>query len=84
VRLARLVGSSDWVAWALSLHRRQDMMLSDEVVERLEELDTQSFPDLQALIDSYLNWYRAQHAQGGRRITTDLARLVRLERFRRR
>ncbi|GAB4207320.1 MAG: hypothetical protein OHK0013_24850 [Sandaracinaceae bacterium] len=84
VRLARLVGSSDWVAWALTLHRRHDMMLSDEVMERLEELDTQSFPDLHALIDSYLHWYRAQQAQGGRRVTADLARLVRLERFRRR
>jgi len=84
VRLAKLVGSSDWVAWALTLHRRQGMMLSDEVVERLEELDSQAFPDLHALIDSFLAWYRAQQAQGGRRITADLSRLVRLERFRRR
>jgi hypothetical protein len=84
VRLARLIGSSDWIAWALSLHRRQGMMLSDEVVERLEELDVQSFPDLHALLDSFLGWYRAQAAQGGRRITADLAKLVRLERFRRR
>jgi hypothetical protein len=59
-------------------------MLSDEVIERLEELDTQAFPDLHALLDSFLAWYRAQQTQGGRRITAEVARLVRLERYRRR
>jgi len=84
VRLARLVGSSDWLAWALTLHRRRGLMLSDEVIERLEELDTAAFPDLAALLDSFLGWYRAQQTQGGRRITAEVARLVRLERYRRR
>ncbi|MGE3636868.1 MAG: FHA domain-containing protein, partial [Sandaracinaceae bacterium] len=31
VRLARLVGGSEWVAWPLTLHRRQGKMLSVEV-----------------------------------------------------
>src|SRR5690606_35412568 len=39
VRLARLLGGSEWVAWALTLHRRQGRMLADEVIDRLEELD---------------------------------------------
>src|SRR5204862_8178224 len=28
VRLAKLVGSADWVAWAVMLHRRQNQMFS--------------------------------------------------------
>jgi uncharacterized Zn finger protein (UPF0148 family) len=84
IRLARLVGSSDWLAWSLALHRRQDLMLSDEVIERIEDLDAQAFPDLHALIDSFVAWYRAQQTQGNRRVTAEVARLVRLERYRRR
>lgn len=83
IRLARLTGSSDWLAWALTLHRRQGLMLSDEVIERIEELDGQAFPDLDPLLDSYLAWYRAQQSEGGRRTTADLGRLLRLERYRR-
>lgn len=81
VRLARMVGSSDWVAWALTLHRRQGLSPSDDVIDRLEELDTQSFPDLSALIDSYAAWSRAQQTRGVPS-SADLTRLDRLERLR--
>ncbi|MDQ3031744.1 MAG: FHA domain-containing protein [Myxococcota bacterium] len=81
VRLARLVGGSEWVAWALTLHRRQSMMLSDDVIDRMEELDLGSFPDAKAVLDSYLAWFRSQSAGVGPSV--DLARLTRLEQLRR-
>lgn len=83
IRLARLVGSSDWVAWALSLYRRQEAMLSDDVLDRLNDLDPHAFPDLYPLIDSFLAWYRARQARGLGPPTGELSRLVRLERLRR-
>lgn len=80
VRLARLIGGSEWFAWALTLHRRQSMMLSDEVIDRIEELDLESFPDAQAVLDQYLSWFRSQSAGAGP--SSDLARLTRLEQLR--
>jgi hypothetical protein len=77
VRLARLVSSSEWVAWALTLHRRQSMMLSDEVIDRLEELDLESFPDAKSVLDGYVAWFRSQSA--GSAAGGDAARLGRLE-----
>lgn len=81
VRLARLIGGSEWVAWALTLHRRQGLMLSEEVIDRLEELDLDSFPDVATVLDGYLAWFRAQHADKGP--SAELARLARLEQLRR-
>jgi hypothetical protein len=81
VRLARLVGGSEWVAWALTLHRRQGLMLSEEVIDRIEELDLESFPDAEAVLDSYIAWFRSQSA--GARPSTEQARLARLEQLRR-
>ena len=82
VRLARLIGGSEWVAWALTLHRRQSMMLSDDVIDRLEELDLDSFPDAQGVLDQYLSWFRSQSE--GAAPSVDLARLARLEQVTRR
>ena len=81
VRLARLMGGSEWVAWALTIHRRQGLMLSEEVIDRLEELDLSSYPDVAGVLDGYLAWFRAQH--GDRGPSADLARLARLEQLRR-
>lgn len=81
VRLARLVGGSEWVAWALTLHRRQQLMLSDDVIDRIEELDLDSFPDAKAVLETYLAWFRSQHGSAGP--SADLARLTRLEQLRR-
>lgn len=80
IRLARLIGGSEWVAWALTLHRRQSMMLGDEVIDRIEELDLDSLPDAQAALDQYLSWFRSQSAGAGP--SPDLARLSRLEQLR--
>jgi hypothetical protein len=76
VRLARLVGGSEWVAWALTLHRRQGRMLADEVIDRLEELDLSAFPDVPRVIGSYVSWYKTQPPPAP---SPDLTRLARLE-----
>jgi hypothetical protein len=84
VRLAKLVGGSEWVAWAIALHRRQNLMISDAVIDRLEELDGSAFPDLVTTLDSYVSWWRAQSSAGGGGPSQDLARLTRLEQLQRR
>ncbi len=76
VRLARLVGGSEWVAWALTLHRRQGKMLSDEVIDRLAEIDLSSLPDVPVVLESYVGWYKTSPPAAP---SPDLARLARLE-----
>lgn len=76
VRLARLLGGSEWVAWALTLHRRQGRMLADEVIDRLAELDLGSLPDVPPVITSYVSWYKTQPPVAP---SPDLSRLARLE-----
>ncbi len=83
VRLAKLVGGSEWVAWAVALHRRQNLMLSDQVIDRLDELDGSAFPDLRTLLDSYVSWWRAQSSATSSGPSPDLARLTRLEQLQR-
>lgn len=76
VRLARLLGGSEWVAWALTLHRRQGRMLADEVIDRLEELDLSSLPDVPPVLGSFVTWYKTQPPPAP---SPDLGRLARLE-----
>ncbi len=76
VRLARLIGGSEWVAWALTLHRRQGRMLADEVIDRLEELDLATLSDVPPVLGSYVNWYKTQPPPAP---SPDLSRLARLE-----
>lgn len=83
VRLAKLVGGSEWVAWAVALHRRQNLMLSDQVIDRLDDLDPGAFPDLRTLLDSYVSWWRAQSSASASGPSPDLARLTRLEQLQR-
>lgn len=76
VRLARLLGGSEWVAWALTLHRRQGKMLADEVIDRLEELDLAALSDVPPVLDSYVSWYKTKPPPAP---SPDLSRLARLE-----
>lgn len=76
VRLARLLGGSEWVAWALTLHRRQGKMLADEVIDRLEELDLAALSDVPPVLDSYVSWYKTMPPAAP---SPDLSRLARLE-----
>ena len=76
VRLARLIGGSEWVAWALTLHRRQGRMLADEVIDRLEELDLATLSDVPPVLGSYVSWYKTQPPPAS---SPELSRLARLE-----
>lgn len=78
VRLARLLGGSEWVSWALTLHRRQSKMLADDVIDRLEEIDMSTLPDVPEALDGYVTWYKTNPPSGP---SPDLARLARLERL---
>ncbi len=76
VRLARLLGGSEWVSWAITLHRRHGRMLADEVIDRLAELDFASLPEVPRALGSYVTWYKTQPPPGP---SHDLSRLARLE-----
>ncbi len=81
VRLAKLLGGSEWVGWAITLHRRQGQMLSDEVVDRLAELDLTALPEVRALLEGFVAWFRAEHGGGSDqppRPTSETSRLDRL------
>jgi hypothetical protein len=76
VRLARLLGGSEWALWVLTLHRREGRMLADEVIDRLEELDLGTLPEVPRALGTYVTWYRTQPPTAP---TNDLSRLARLE-----
>lgn len=76
VRLARLLGTGEWVAWALTVHRRQGRMLADEVIDRLAELDLTALPEVPQVLGSYVTWFKTQPPPEP---SPDLARLARLE-----
>jgi len=78
VRLAALDGGSEWLAWALTLHRRQSLMVSAAVIDALEKLDLEAFPEMARLVGSYCNWYRQSGISGQ---GPDLGNLARLEVF---
>lgn len=76
IRLARLLGGSEWVAWALTLHRRQGRMLTDGVIDRLEELDLKALSDVPPVLEGYVSWYKTHPPPA---LSSDLPRLARLE-----
>lgn len=81
VRLAKLVGSADWVAWAVTLHRRQGQMFSDEVIDRLADIDLAGLPEARSILEGFTAWFRAEHGgtdEEPSRPTSETARLDRL------
>lgn len=76
VRLARLLGSGEWVAWVVTLHRRQERMFADEVIDQLEKIDFEALPDARSSVVGFVDWFRAQLPD---ELSSDLARLARLE-----
>lgn len=77
VRLAPLAGGSEWIAWAVTLHRRHGRMLADEVIARLEQLDLNALPDVRQVLDAYVTWFKAQTPDNASQ--GDSSRLARLE-----
>jgi hypothetical protein len=57
VRLAQLPdGATEWLHWALNVHRHQALFPSTEVLTHLEELDLDSLPDASAAIADFARW----------------------------
>ncbi|MCX7807725.1 MAG: FHA domain-containing protein [Deltaproteobacteria bacterium] len=79
VVIASQTGSSDWLAWCLSLHRRQSMVPSERIIEMLEQLDQASFPDLAVLVEGFVQWRRARAVAGEPMRGGEVQRLLRLE-----
>lgn len=58
LRLAKLVGTAEWIQWALDLHQRQSMMPSDAVIDRLTDLDREGNLEIKSLVDQFCGWAR--------------------------
>jgi hypothetical protein len=78
LRLAKLQGGSSWVSWAMGVHRSQSLMPSTTVIDRLEELDVETLPEVPEVIEGFVTWWRDQAEAAP---TTDLAGLARLEKL---
>ncbi len=78
VRLAAIASNSEWLAWTLTLHTRQSLMVSAPVLDALEQLDVEAFPELARIVGGYCSWYR-QHATNPD--AESLANLARLDLF---
>lgn len=77
LRVAKLIGGTEWVAWTLGMHRRLGQMPAVEVIDQLEQLDTAAFPEIRAVVDQFVAWCGRQAEDAP---PADLARLARLER----
>jgi uncharacterized Zn finger protein (UPF0148 family) len=76
LRLARLDGGVEWIAWALTLHKRLESLPSREVVDRLVEIDLRTVPEAREILTSFLDWARARPGQGDDERLQRLAQLV--------
>ncbi len=79
VRLAGLSGSSEWVAWAMRVHRRQELMPASDVLDELERIDLEQHPDIRSVLEGFVTGYRQSNPDGPP--SADLAKLSRLEKL---
>jgi len=77
LRLAKLAGGAEWVAWALTLHKRQNLMPSSAVLDGLADLDHDSFPEMRRIVEQFLTWWKSRDTPGAAPV--DPAGLARLE-----
>jgi ribosomal protein L40E len=80
LRLAKLQGGSEWIGWAIGLHRRHDLVPSSDVITLLEEVDGASFPDARAIVGGYVEVLRARAASMSAQELSGFARLEKLTR----
>lgn len=80
VRLAELSGETEWAAWVLRVHRRQELMPSSDVIDSLEKLDVAAHPELRSVLDSFVTWFRDSRPPDDAP-SADLAKLSRLEKL---
>lgn len=79
ISLAKLLGASEWVHWALNVHRHQLTFPGDEVLARLEDLDLEALPDAAMFLEEFLVW--AEREGDKLRPAVDPGRLARLRRL---
>jgi RNA polymerase subunit RPABC4/transcription elongation factor Spt4 len=79
LRLARLVNGAEWVKWSLEVHRRQGLIPTSSVIDRLEEIASDD--EVRSALDEFLAYCRAEGKTGP---NDDLAGLTRLEQLARR
>jgi len=79
LRLAVLVGGSEWLAWALTLHKRQNLMPTGVVLDQLTSLDRDAFPEYVRIVDQFVTWWKGKAA--GDPPSSDVAALALLEKF---
>lgn len=79
LRLAVLVGGSEWLAWALTLHKRQNLLPSGVVLAELAALDRDSFPEYVRIVEQFVTWWKGRPS--GQSTSADLAGLATLEKF---
>lgn len=78
LRLCKLLGSQEWLMWALAVHRQHDVTPSAAVVDYLESIDTKSIQGAHEMLAEFAEWWRARAQREAR---TDVAGLSRIERW---
>ncbi len=79
ISLAKLLGASEWVHWALNVHRHQRTFPGDEVLECLEQIDFDVLPDADLFLEEFVVWAESEGAALGPAV--DAERLARLRRL---
>jgi len=77
LRLAKLIGGSEWPAWALRVHRRQAMPLTSEALDALEALDFESFPEIRGVLSEYAEAVAAARSDAPESVFARLEALTR-------
>lgn len=80
IRLAQLPeGASEWLHWALNVHRHQSLFPSSTVLEHLEALELDALPEAAAAIADFARWVGRERET--LRPPPDAARVERLQRI---
>ncbi|MCA9611160.1 MAG: hypothetical protein KC586_00240, partial [Myxococcales bacterium] len=71
--------ASEWLHWALNVHRHQALFPSPEVLDHLEELDLDALPDAANAIADFARWVDKE--RDTLRPPPDVERIERLQRI---
>ncbi|MEM9191009.1 MAG: FHA domain-containing protein [Myxococcota bacterium] len=79
LEVARLAESSEWVSWVMKTHENLELMPSSLSIERIEELDLSTMPEVKTIISRFVDFWRGRPEADAP--TNDLGGLARLERL---
>ncbi len=65
LRLAAIRRDAEWLSWALTVHRGQQMVPSEQVLTHLEQLDSSTVPSLASLVEQFAVWMRSVPGMDG-------------------